>query len=102
MDAIGLYHMQSYLHEDMYTFDHFLSVLGEIEVPQEPSIYVLSFVKILANYRDKCLLNDNEGLEEAKEVQEKIRKITQNQVDRQKQRIKAQHSKIFEDMQISQ
>jgi hypothetical protein len=65
-----------------------LSLLGEIEVPNEPSVYVLAFVKILVNYRDKCLLNEEEGLEEAKAVQEKIRAISQSEIERQKARIK--------------
>lgn len=55
MQVIGLQQQEYILKNDSYTFDAFLSVLGQIEVPAEPSVYVLSFVKILANYRDKCL-----------------------------------------------
>lgn len=57
---------------------------------------MLSFVKILVNYRNKCLANEEEGLEEAKAVQEKIRAISQSEIERQKARIKHEHSKIYE------
>ena len=53
--AIGLYNHDHYLKAEYYTFDHFLSIVGEIEVPHEPSVYVLSFVKILVHYRNRCL-----------------------------------------------
>ena len=77
-------------------------MVGEIEVPNESSVYVLSFVKILVHYRDRCLLNEEEGLEEAQAVQEKIRAISRNEVERQKARIVQEHSKIYEVMQKSQ
>lgn len=58
-------------------------------MPNEPTVYVLSFIKILSNYRNKCLLNEEEGLEEAKAVEERIRIITKNEIERQKNRIKS-------------
>ena len=58
LEAMGLFNHDHYLKSDSYTFDHFLSVVGEIEVPAEPSIYVLSFVKILVHYREKSLQNE--------------------------------------------
>jgi hypothetical protein len=66
MDSLGLYNHDGHLKSEWYTFDHFLSIIGEIEMPMESSVYVISFVKVLSNYRDKCLRSDEEGLYEAK------------------------------------
>ena len=50
-------------------------------MPDEPAIYVISFVKILAGYRNKCIeVNEQngeaeEGLNEAKEIDDRIKKI---------------------------
>jgi hypothetical protein len=41
-------------------------------------------------------------LYEAKEVQKKIKNISHNEIDRQKNRLRVEHNKIFEEMQESQ
>ena len=75
MTMIGLEKHVTTLDQEKYTFDGFLSVLGEIEVPLQPYLYVVSFVHILSNYRDKCLQSGDEGLPEASTVQERIEQI---------------------------
>lgn len=41
-------------------------------------------------------------MEEAKAVEAKIKTISQNEIERQKNRLKLEHSKIYEEMQRSQ
>lgn len=64
-----------------------------MEVPHEPSIYVISFVKILAGYRNKCILineengNADQGLTDAQEIDERIKKIVKKELERQRDRL---------------
>ena len=102
MQTIGLEQQAQLLTQDYYTFDTWLSVLGEMETPNQPSSYVLAFLTLLANYRDKCLAGGDEGLPEATAVHERILKIRQAEMGRQKHRIRRQHRSIYEEMERSQ
>ena len=55
IDIKDYYKLQIWKDNDVFEFDGVLSLLGWLEVPDEPAVYVISFVKILAAYRNKCI-----------------------------------------------